>query len=102
MIWVHAVLIHLLLLLVEGVSVHSSLVLLLLAVADVAHGLRPPEVLVAVFLGLESLRVVLEGLSESLTHLLVDLVAHVVEPAVHIHVLIILLFRLAQLNHVHH
>jgi hypothetical protein len=101
MIWIHAVLIHLLLLLVEGVGVHSSLVLLLLAVADVAHGLRPPQVLVAVLLGLESLRVVLEGLGESLTYFLVDLVTHVVEPSVHIHVLVILFFRLPQLDHVH-
>ena len=101
-IGVHAVLVHLLLLLVEGVGVDPALVLFLLAVADVAHGLRSSQVLVSVSLGLKSLRIVLKCLSKSLPHLLVDLVAHIVEATVHVHVLIILLLGLSQLDHVHH
>ena len=99
---VHAVLVHLLLLFVKRVSVDTSLVLFLLTVADVAHGFGAAEVFVAVFFGFEALRVVVKGLGESFSHLFVDLVTHVVESAVHVHVLIVLFLGLAKFNHMHH
>jgi len=99
---VHAVLVHLLLLFVERVSVHTSLVLFLLAVADVAHGFGAAEVFVAVFFGLETFGIVFKGLGKAFSHLFVNLVTHVVQSAVHVHVLIVIFLGLTKFNHVHH
>jgi hypothetical protein len=88
---VQAVIVHLLLFVIERISVDPTRILLLLAVTKVGLGLGPPQViLVAIAVSFEAPGIIFESLSESFLHFLVNLVAHVIQAGIGIIVVVCL------------